>query len=369
MRRLLSLASSRNLRLGLIAAPWLLAAFYLVVFAADRYVAESVIAVRDNGETPTIGVDSLAMLFGGAPTASLEDELMLRAHILSMDMLRQLDERLRLREAFAAPRMDFVFRMARDATQEAFLAYYRNRVEVVVDEASGLLTIRTQAFTPELAEALNSAILEISERFINESGHRLAREQMAFAEDELEKARVAVNEARGNLLAFQNEHGVLDPVAQAVGNTSLTLELQAMLARQEAELKALLGYLDENAHQVQALRAQIAGTRAQLEAESRRAMSSMDGTGLNVLAGEYQELTTMLEFALDTYRLALSGVETARIESTRKLKSLVLAQSPTVPESAEYPRRAYTLLALLMGLTLLYGIVRLVIATIEDHHE
>src|SRR5690606_15928190 len=207
------------------------------------------------------------------------------------------------------------------------------------------------------------------ERFINESGHRLAREQMAFAESELQKARAAVNDARNALLAFQNEHGVLDPVAQAMGNTSLTVELQATLARQEAELRALLGYLDENAHQVQALRAQIAGTRAQLEAEARRAMTAAGGTSLNVLAGEYQELQTTLEFALDAYRLALSGVETARAESTRKLKSLVLVQSPVVPEAAEYPRRAYTLVALLMGLGLLYGIARLVVATIEDHHE
>src|SRR5690606_578541 len=133
--------------------------------------------------------------------------------------------------------------------------------------------------------------------------------------------------------------------------------------------KTLLAYLNEDSHQVQALRAQIAGTRAQLEAESRRAMASADGTSLNVLAGEYQELTATLEFALDTYRLALSGVETARVESTRKLKSLVLAQSPSVPEAPEYPRRAYLLFALLIGLTLLYGIARLVVATIEDHQE
>lgn len=369
MRRLLALASARNLRIGVIAVPWLLAALYLVVFAAERYVSESVIAVRDNGETRPVGFDSIATLFGGTSAGSLDDELMLEAHILSMDMLQQLDAQLGLREAFVAPRTDVVFRLSRSATQEEFLDYYRSRVEVKVDETSGLLTIRTQAFTPELAASLNRAIIEISERFINESGHRLAREQMAFAESELQKARAAVNDARNALLAFQNEHGVLDPVAQAMGNTSLTVELQATLARQEAELRALLGYLDENAHQVQALRAQIAGTRAQLEAEARRAMTAAGGTSLNVLAGEYQELQTTLEFALDAYRLALSGVETARAESTRKLKSLVLVQSPVVPESAEYPRRAYTLVALLMGLGLLYGIARLVVATIEDHHE
>jgi capsular polysaccharide transport system permease protein len=63
------------------------------------------------------------------------------------------------------------------------------------------------------------------------------------------------------------------------------------------------------------------------------------------------------------------ALETARIESTRKLKSLVLVETPALPETAEYPRRLYTLLTLLMGLILIYGIGRLILATIEDHIE
>jgi capsular polysaccharide transport system permease protein len=239
----------------------------------------------------------------------------------------------------------------------------------VVDDESGLLRIRTQAFTAEMAHAINREIIALSERFINESSHRLAREQMAFAETELEKARAFVNDARNKLLAFQDENGVLDPVAQATANTGVTVELQAALARQEAELKSQLGYLNEDSHQIRGLRAQIDGTRAQLETESRRAMSGKHGPSLTVLAGEFQELAANLQFAQDSYKLALSGVETARVESTRKLKSLVLVESPTLPDAPRYPARLYNLAALLMGLGLLYGIVRLVIATIEDHQE
>ncbi len=76
-----------------------------------------------------------------------------------------------------------------------------------------------------------------------------------------------------------------------------------------------------------------------------------------------------LEFVSEAYRGALTALEMTRIESTRKLKSLVLVDSPALPESAEYPRRLYTLTALLMVLILLYGIGRLIVATIEDHLE
>ena len=47
----------------------------------------------------------------------------------------------------------------------------------------------------------------------------------------------------------------------------------------------------------------------------------------------------------------------------------MLVESPTLPELPEYPRRIYTLVALSLALGLLYGIARLVVATIEDHQQ
>lgn len=358
------------MRIGIIVVPWLLTAIYLVLFAANRYVSESVVVVRAEGAGPSIptGVDALSALFGTSMGSS-EDQFMLEAHILSIDMLRQVDEKLDLRRAYSSPKLDFIFRMDDAASQEEFLKYYRNRVEVLADDTSGLTTIRTQGFAPEIAQAVNEAVVAISERFINESSHRLAREQMSFAEAELANARSRVDEARQRLLSFQAQHGILDPSAQAVANTGLTAELQAMQARYEAELKGLLAYLNDDAPQVQAMQAQIAGIREQLKDEKRRGVTDADGMSLNVMAGKYQELLAELQFVSDAYRGALTALETARIESTRKLKSLVLVESPPLPESAEYPRRLYTLAALLMGLILLYGIGRLIVATIEDHLE
>jgi len=368
MTQVLKWLSARNMRLGLIAVPWLLAAAYLLIFAADRYVSESVISVRDNGEV-SIGVDALSSLFGTTGSGSREDEFILEAHILSMDMLRQLDEKLALRQSFSAPRGDPIFRLSPNATREEFLRYYRNRVEVTVDDQSGLIFVRTQGFTPEIAAAINQELVAMSERFINESSHRLAREQMEFAEGELHRVRADLDAARSAVLSFQKKHGVIDPIAQITANTGLTAELRATLARQEAELRSLLAYLNDDAHEVQSLRAQIAGTQAQLEAESLRGLSNVEGASLNVLAGEYQELLAELQYAQDRYQLGLTGLESARIESTRKLKSLVLVESPVLPESPEYPSRLYILFALLLGLGLLYGIARLVVATIEDHQQ
>lgn len=370
MRNFLQAFGLMRLRLAVIVIPWLAAAIYLFAFAEDRFVSESMVAVRQEGAAMSIpsGVDALSAMFGSS-MASREDQFLLEAHILSMDMLRQVDEKLDLRSAYSSPRLDFIFAMPDDATLEEFLAYYRSRTEVLVDDSSGLLTIRTQAFTPEIAQAVNQVVVAISERFINESSHRLARDQMAYAQSEAENARSRLDDVRNRILTFQEKHSVLDPTAQAAANTGLTAELQAMLARHEAELKGLQAYLNEEAPQINALQAQIAGIRQQLMDERRGSVTDSEGRSLNVIAGEFQQLLAELEFMSDAYKGALIGLETARIESTRKLKSLVLVESPVLPESPAYPRRLYTLVALLMGLALLYGVVRLIIATIEDHME
>lgn len=325
MKTLLQSFSISHLRLVVIALPWGIATLYLFFFAADRYVAESMIVVRQEGAVTSIptGTDAISAMFGSS-MASREDQYMLEAHILSMDMLRQVDEKLDLRQAYSAPKLDFIFALSKNASREEFLDYYRSRVDVSVDDTSGLVTIQTQGFTPEVAQEVNEAVVLISERFINESSHRLARDQMAYAEAELQGARSRLDEVRRRVLEFQERNSVLDPSAQAAANSGLTAQLQAMLARREAELKGLEAFLNDDAPQVNALQAQIAGIRQQLNDEMRGSVKNEDGTSLNVIAGEYQELLAEIEFKSDAYKAALVGLETARIESTRKLKSLVL---------------------------------------------
>jgi capsular polysaccharide transport system permease protein len=55
------------------------------------------------------------------------------------------------------------------------------------------------------------------------------------------------------------------------------------------------------------------------------------------------------------------------MESIRKIKNLVLVASSTKPEESAFPRRAYDMLALVLAFSLVFGIVRLLVATIEDH--
>jgi capsular polysaccharide transport system permease protein len=252
---------------------------------------------------------------------------------------------------------------------------------VSFDERSSLLKVRVQGFDPATAQKINQAILEESERFVNESSHRIARERRRFAEAELGVAQKRLQEARDELLAFQNQHRLLDPGAQAQATGALGIELQATKSRLEAELGSLRSFLNDDSYQVSSLRSRIEALDRQIAEERQRATGAASGGAgdteakggrnsgqrLNALAVQFQSLQLQAEFARDAYRLALGTVENARIDATRKIKSLVIVEPPSLPQTAEYPLRVYNLATLLAICVLLYAITRLVLATIREH--
>jgi capsular polysaccharide transport system permease protein len=366
MKRLLDL-SPRALKLILIGLPLLLYALYLWTIAADRYVSESIIAVRQAGGEGS-ALPGAALILAGVNPPSREDTLYLKEFIHSIGLLQVLQDKLKLREHYAAQRLDLPFKLGANASQEDFVDYFRHRVEVLFDDRSSLLTVRAQGFDAVTAQAINRTILEESERFVNESSHRIAREQLRFAEGELALAGQRLLQARNELLDFQNKNKLLDPTLQAQASSVLSAQLEASRSRLEAELNGLLGFLNEDAYQVAALRARIAALDKQIETERTRATADgKRGPRLNQLAIDFQGLQLQAEFARDAYKSALAAVENARIDATRKIKSLVIVEPPSRPETAEYPLVAYNLATLLAICLLSYAIVRLVLATIREH--
>jgi len=360
--------NKKSLSFWVIVVPLALALVYFTVIAADRYVSETKISVKESGDVTASAVTGIASLLTGSNTNSREETLYLMEYIHSLDMLNHLDSKLDLRAAYGAEKLDLIYRLWGDTSQEWFLSYYRNRVEVLFDDLTGLLTVRVQGFEPEFSQAVSREILAQSERFINEISHRLAREQLAFAEGELRKAADRMQIAKGQLVAFQNKHGLFDPLSQAQAGAGLGFQLDAEIARKEAELTAMLGYLQESAPQVVKHRNEIAALKAQARIEQKK-VASGGGQRLNTLAAQFQNLTLEAGFAEEAYKAALSAVETTRIEASRKIKSLVVIQSPSKPQIAEYPQRLYNLATLLVALILLYGIVLLAIATVKDHQD
>ncbi len=361
----------------LIGVPMLLAALYFALMSHDRYVSTAVLSVRRTSqEAPAVG--GLSMLLSGTAGGSAEDIRYLREYLHSLGLMRKLDARLQLKAHFESARSDLLMRLWPGSRQEELLDYWRERVQVSLDEPSGLLTLRVQGFEPGFAQQVNQALLAESESFVNDISHRIAQEQLTFATTELRRAAEQLAREQQAVVEFQARHQMLDPLADVQATSTRSAELRSRLTRLEAELSTKQAFLNDDAPDIVTMKAELAALRQQLGREASGATTSSAGTSptdprragtLNKLAVEFHGLKTRATLADSAHRSALASVEATRIESSRKLKSLVVIEPPTLPELAEYPRRFYNLATLLLACVVVYTIARLAQATAQEHRD
>ncbi len=349
-----------------IILPFLLCGVYFGLIASDRYVGEAKVIVKqaDNNSTADFGI----ALLGTAMSSGKQDAQLVRQFILSLDMLHYLDNTLALREHYQSKDADILSRLYEWESQEDFLNYYRQHLAVTYDELSSVLTIRAEAFTPEFAQEIVKTVLQQSEQYINQIGHQLASEQVNFVEKELDRATQHLRKSKQQILEFQEEYQLFSPEQESGAKLTMVNELEAQITRHKAELNNLRSYMNETAADIVALKAKISSLETQLLIERAKLVGDKSNTFSDVTA-KHADLLLDLEFATDLYKASLMSLEQARIEAYRKLKYLVVVDSPSLAEEAEFPKRVYNLVSILVVLSLLYGAMKITWATIKEHRD
>lgn len=359
----------RRLLWGIVILPMILAIVYYAVLADNRYVSQAQVAVRQTNGEPSQALPGLAMMLTGTNPASREETLYLREYIRSQDMLDALNTHLSWTAHFAGRWRDPLYWLPSSATAEDQLAFYQRLVNAQFDEETGLLTVTVEALDPVFAQRSLEFILKTSEVFVNELSHRMAREQVQFAEDELAHAHRDYEAQRDRILDFQRQNQFLDAGEAAKNRATIIGELESQLVTAHAELKALRARLTADAPAVRTKQTQIRALEQQLAVENKRLLSDQGQNNLNVVAAQFRKLEVDGKIAEETYKLGVVALQNARIEAIKKIRSLVTIVSPNLPDEALYPRRLYNLFTLLIVLLLAYGITRFIIASIEDHRD
>lgn len=349
----------------------IVAVIYFTMFATNRYVSSAEVAVRqtDNANPAISNAPGLALLLGATNPTSREETLFLRQYILSTDMLAVLQKELNWTEHYAAQYRDPLYWLNSEASQADKLDFYRRVVGAHFDDETGLLEIQVEALDSEFSKKALDVILKESERFVNELSHKLTRDQLSFVERELATASAAYETKRDELLQFQAQNNLLDAEATVSSRATMIFSMEGELATEKAKLSALASSLSANAPQVQQQRRKIAAIEKQLSAETQRLIAQEGSSKLNTVASKFRDLTIQAGIAEEAYKVSLASLQNTRIEINKKFRSLAVVVSPNLPDSSIYPDRPYNLLTILIGLLALLGIVRFVIATIEDHMD
>lgn len=347
-----------------VVAIFLLAMIYYTAIASDRFVSEVKVIIKQADTMKTVPDVSILGLTGSNNT----DIQIVQQYVLSLEMLKALDQRLQLKKHYQSTSADWLSRLSSGATQEDFLEYYINHISLSLDSTSGVLTIQAQAFTPEFAKSILDAIVEVSEKKINGLSHKVAGEQVQFVEREISRAHERLQKTRGEILDFQNKHQLVSPEGQTQALQGVINELQAELVRQQAEYKRLTSFMNSTAPEVIALKDRIDALNHQLEQEQKR-LTSKETPALNEVTADFQNYQVQAELSTDLYKTSLTSLEQARVEAYRKLKFLLVIANPEVAEEAMYPERVYNLATIAVLLCLFYGLLVMILATIREHQD
>ncbi|WP_420994145.1 chain-length determining protein [Cupriavidus sp. 30B13] len=344
-----------------------LAIVYWSVIASDRYVSEAKVVVERSDAVGASATDFYSSLLGA--NAAPQDLLLLREYLLSVDMLGKLDARLALKAHYSDPRRDALSRLwPADASLERFHDYYLRRVSVEYDDFSHTLVVRAQAYTPAMAQAVTRLLVAEGERFINDLTHRVAGEQVVYIENQVRTQGERMKADRQALLAYQNANGLVSPRGDVESLSSVVAGAESELADLRVRRAALKDVYTPQSPAIQQLDAQIAAVQAQIGAQRAR-MTSSKSKALNQVVEEHERLQAAAGFSEDLYKTALSVLEKARMEATRKLKNVAVVQSPTLPEYPLQPRRLYNIVVFVLAALMLAGVLQLLGAIIRDHRD
>ncbi|WP_196137727.1 lipopolysaccharide biosynthesis protein [Aliikangiella sp. G2MR2-5] len=346
--------------------PTIIFALYQALWASERYESTAQVFVKQPDSYSSM-TPEMALLSGIGLSSGDNDSKLVETYIYSMDMLSYLEEQIKLREHYSNSSIDFFSRLHDWESKEDFLEYYLRHIEVLLVQDSTILEVRVQAYSSEFAHKLNKAIITRAEWFINSVSHDLAKEQIEFIGNEHKKWINNLKESQNRLLEYQQKYGLLDPSAEGMALQSIAYNLEGQIASKQAELIAAEKFMHHEAQEVITIKNQLFALQEQLKNERERlTMERGDGKAVSEVIAKFSDLKAEFELSMQAYTASLASLEKAKVEAYRQIKFLVIVEQPTLPEASAYPTVIYNVFLFLLVLSLSFGIVRLIWATVQE---
>lgn len=349
-----------------VALPTVLTFGYFALIASPMYVSETQFAVKDVVEQGA-GIDIASQIFKTS-SSSVQNARIVEAYLQSPDLFNALDRELKIVDHYSSSSHDCLSRLSNNPTSWDKEFFWSRVSQPKLDVDSGIVTFTVRAYDPEMARNIARAALNASEALVNEMNERSHNDSIKLASNEVKIAQTRVSKAQKALEIFRDEHQDLDPKATATGLQTLVFELEGERSKVKAQIEEARSYMRADAPMVRTLEKRLAALDAQLAAEKARiAGSETMSTTLNAWVSQYETLMIESEFAQKQLVSAMTALEQARALALAKSQYVVPIQQPTLPDESRYPRTWLFTLCAFFGFFFLYGMVRLIIASIREH--
>lgn len=343
--------------------------WYLSERAVDQYASTVGFTVRQEDDVSSATLIGGLAQFAGASGGATDSDIIYE-FIRSQDLVRKVDASVDLWSHYTQNwDVDPVFSLRPDGTIEDLHEFWPRIVRVSYDGTTGLLELRVLAFDPDTAHQVATVILKESQELVNELNVQARQDTLKYAEDDLGKSVQRLKDAREALIKFRSRTQIVDPESDLEARLGVQNSLQQQLAQALIEFDLLAEVATEQDPRVVQAKRRITVIRERLK-EERQALGaneSYEGVeGYPELIAEYESLAVDRQFAEETYRAALAALDLAKSNAGRQTRYLATYLPPTLPESAEYPRRLELFGLATLFLILAWAIVALIYYSIRD---
>ena len=333
---------------------------YYLLWASPMYVSQTRFAIR-SADSSGGGLDIASALLRSSSSTGAD------AHIV-VEYIQDIDKELGVDLHFSDKGHDVFSRLTNNPTQDEQLRYWKWAVIPALDQDTGIITLETKAYSPEMAQKIAAAVLARSEALVNTMNLRAREDAVSLAQSEVQRAEARVRKAQEAMRNFRDAHTLLDPRVTAAGLQGVVTELEGEAVKLRAQLAEAQSFMRSSAPAAKALQTRLKAVESQLDQEKQRlaGLRSQEGN-LNAVVGEYEDLTIEAEFAQKQLVTAMSALESARVHEVAKSRYVVAFQQPTLPDESLYPRPFLFTAYVFVGALLLLGLGSLITASIREH--
>ena len=339
---------------------------YYLLWASPMYVSQTRFAIR-SADSSGGGLDIASALLRSSSSTGADAHIVVE-YIQSLDIIHDIDKELGVDLHFSDKGHDVFSRLTNNPTQDEQLRYWKWAVIPALDQDTGIITLETKAYSPEMAQKIAAAVLARSEALVNTMNLRAREDAVSLAQSEVQRAEARVRKAQEAMRNFRDAHTLLDPRVTAAGLQGVVTELEGDAVKLRAQLAEAQSFMRSSAPATKALQTRLKAVESQLDQEKQRlaGLRSQEGN-LNAVVGEYEDLTIEAEFAQKQLVTAMSALESARVHEVAKSRYVVAFQQPTLPDESLYPRPFLFTAYVFIGALLLLGLGSLITASIREH--
>ena len=309
----------------------------------------------------------MSKITGGGSNAGSQDAFIVLNYVKSRAIVLDLGGRAYMERNFSGPGIDYFSRLSKNANLEDLWKYWMNRVSASVDTVSGILTVRVDAFQPQDALTIAKDIVRLSEELVNKITLRKRSDAVSRAELEVSLSRQMLADAREKVLQFRNQNFLIDPGSRASSLGEMIGKLTLERIDIVNALSTFSSSLSSDAPSQRLQRTRLAVIDQQIADLKKKLTDTQGSDTVSAQIAAYERLKLEEQFAEKLYTISQTAFQTARQNLERQQLYLITVVTPSLPESATYPRIVANTLLVFGSLAVAWSVLALLAASIYDH--